>query len=199
MSLDDYWTEEVQLSKGTFRYYHNMPRTVWAQIHISEDSYTFAAAEREIVPVTALEGTRRYVHAQVFAWEPNLFLTAGLWPQPSADGSIGQIIRAEQRGQRRQELGKAQAYYYEEEGLIVVWECFFNGHWRDAPLLEDANMAALWQGLERWLAERFEEARRIATPFRDPLFRDEDYQAFLRRLGYAPVALAAYGKPIERR
>lgn len=82
--------------------------------------------------------------------------------------------------------------------MIVIWECFFNRAYQDAPLLEDANMMVLWQGLERWLAGKFPEAERIATSFRDPLFRDEDYQAFLPRLGYTPVAQAAFGKALER-
>ena len=131
--------------------------------------------------------------------EPNVYLTVGLWPRPAADGSIGQVVGTEQRGQRRQELGKAQAWYYEADRLVMVWECFYHRFYRDAPLLEDANMAALWQGMERWLAERFQEAQRIAATFRDPLFQTEEYQAFLRRLGYPPVAPAAFGKPLERR
>lgn len=196
---DDYWTEEIQVGEGIFRYYHDEPRPVLAQIHVSEGPYTFAAAEREIVPVTTLQGIRTYVQARLFAWEPDLRLTVGLLARPAADGRIGQVIGTEQRDLRRQELGKAQAWYYPADGLILLWECFFNRFYRDAPLLEDANMVALWQGLERALAERFQEAQRIATPFRDPLFRTEDYQTFLRRLGYSPVAPAAFGKSVERR
>ena len=162
------------------------------------DFDTFEREEQEITPVARLRGTRTYVHAQVFTWEPNVYLTVGLLSRPAVDGSIGQVVGREQRGQRRQELGKAQSWYYPAEGLLMIWECFFNGFFRDAPLLEDDNMAALWQGLERWLTERFPQAQRIATPFRDPLFKTEDYQAFLRRLGYVPVAKAAFGKALER-
>lgn len=196
---DAYWTEEAQLCTGTFRYYHHEPRPVWAQVHISEGPYTFEPEEQAITPVTHLSGTRTYVHAQIFAWEPNVFLTVGLLPRPAVDGTIGQVVGTEQRGQRRQEVGKAQAWYYKADGLVMLWECFFNRFYRDAPLLQDANMTALWQGMERCLAERFPQAQRMATPFRDPLFETSDYQTFLRRLGYAPVAPAAFGKPIERR
>ena len=195
---DEYWIEEARLCTGTFRYYQNKPRPVWAQLQVSEETYTFEPHEQAITPVTHLRGTRTYVHAQVFTWESNVFFTVGLLPRPAADGSIGQVVGTEQRGQRRQELGKAQAWYYPAEGLLMIWECFFNGFYRDAPLLEDVNMADLWQGLERWLAERLPEAERIATPFRDPLFETGDYQAFLHRLGYIQVAQAAFGKALER-
>ena len=194
---DEYWTEDVQIGEGTFRYYHDQPRQVWARVHESLGPYSFERHEQAITPVTHLRGTRRYVHAQVFTWEPELRFTVGLWPRPAADGSIGQVVGTEQRGQRRQELGKAQAWYYPADGLMVLWECFYNRFYRDAPLLEDANMAALWQGLERWLAGCFPQAQWIATPFRDPLFETSEYQAFLRRLGYAPVAQAAFGKALE--
>ena len=57
-------------------------------------------------------------------------------------------------------------------------------------------MRTLWQGVECWLVQHFSEATHLATPFREPIFDDQDYQEFLRRLGYAPVAQAAFGKPI---
>lgn len=195
---DDYWTEEAHLGMGTFQYYHSEARPIWAQVHVSEERYTFEPEEQEIVPVTALRGTRTYIHAQVFAWEPDWHLTAALSWQPAADGSIGQVVGVEERGQRRQELGKAQAWYYQADGLILLWECFFNRFYRDAQLLDDPNMTALWQGMERWLAGRFPQAQRLVTPFRDPLFETSAYQAFLRRLGYTPVAQAAFGKALER-
>lgn len=185
---DEYWTEEALLGAGTFHSYHDKPRPVWARMHINEGAYAFERAEQAITPVMHLRGTRTYVHAQVFAWEPKVFFTVGLLPRPAADGSIGRVVGAEQRGKLRQELGKAQAWYYPADGLIMVWECFYNGFYRDAPLLEDANMAALWQGMERWLSERFQEAQRLATPFRDPLFKTEDYQTDL-----APIRLRAGG------
>lgn len=159
----------------------------------------FERLEQAITPVTHLSGTRTNVHAQIFTWEPDVRLMAGLFPRPAADGTIGQVVGTEQRGPRRQELGKAQAWFYPADGLVMLWEGFLNGFYRDRPLLEDANVTALWQGMERWLAERFQEAQRIAATFRDPLFQTEEYQAFLRRLGYPPVAPAAFGKPLERR
>ena len=66
---DAYWMEEAQLCMGTFRFYHDELRPVWAQVHVSQEPYTFEREEQAITPVTHLRGTRTYVHAQVFAWE----------------------------------------------------------------------------------------------------------------------------------
>ena len=44
-AIDDYWTEEAQLGEGTFSYYHDEPRPIMAQVHISEGPYTFVNAK----------------------------------------------------------------------------------------------------------------------------------------------------------
>ena len=55
-------------------------------------------------------------------------------------------------------------------------------------------MTKLWQSVEKYFTRKFPRADRIVTPFDDPLFQTEAYQAFLKSLGYEPVAQAAYGK-----
>jgi hypothetical protein len=68
---------------------------------------------------------------------------------------------------------------------------------RDHSLLEDANMQKLWTGFQTWLIKQFPQVTRIVTPFNDPIAHSiEEYQTFLRSPGYAPVAKAAFGKPI---
>jgi hypothetical protein len=64
-------------------------------------------------------------------------------------------------------------------------------------LTEDAHMAKLWRSFEQWLATQFPEATRIATPFNDPIAHStEEYQTFLRSLGYTPIAQTAFGKTL---
>ena len=58
-------------------------------------------------------------------------------------------------------------------------------------------MHALSLGVERTLLERLPEMERVVTSFRDPLFEDEEYRAFLGSLGYQPVAPAALGKQVK--
>jgi len=67
-------------------------------------------------------------------------------------------------------------------------------------LTEDMHMPKLWNSFEQWLMKQFPEATRIVTPFNDPIEKPiEEYQAFLRSLGYQPVAQAVFGKAIEKK
>ena len=60
-------------------------------------------------------------------------------------------------------------------------------------------MRRLWMGMEDYLLTHFPDTSQVTTPFRDPQFPDDEYQAFLAALGYAPVAKAAYGKALPPR
>ncbi len=56
-------------------------------------------------------------------------------------------------------------------------------------------MQKLWQAFERYLVQKFPKAQTLATPFNDPIAESiEEYQAFLKTLGYSPIAEAAFGK-----
>jgi hypothetical protein len=60
------------------------------------------------------------------------------------------------------------------------------------------NMQKLWQAFERYLVQKFPQASTLATPFNDPIAHTiEEYQAFLKTLGYSPLAEAAYGKKVR--
>ena len=59
-------------------------------------------------------------------------------------------------------------------------------------------MQKLWKAFERYLLTKFPQASTLATPFNDPIARSiEEYQAFLKTLGYSPLAQAAYGKKVR--
>jgi hypothetical protein len=58
-------------------------------------------------------------------------------------------------------------------------------------------MQNLWKGFELWLVKKFPQALTLATPFNDPIAESiEEYQSFLKSLGYSPLAQAAFGKRI---
>lgn len=82
--------------------------------------------------------------------------------------------------------------------MIILWECLLHHFVQDSPITQDANMAGLWRGFEHFLRASFPEAQRLSTPYHDPEYEREEYQRFLRGLGYQPVAKAAYGKEIVR-
>jgi hypothetical protein len=186
-----------------FRYYHSEPRKVWGKIHVSNEQYF--DVHQEIVPVAnPRKGNRASVMLHPYVLEPILTLTVGLYKKPKhyadQDEAIGETLgRPKQEGVRDVQVGSAQAWYYPDDKLIVLWECFLENFVRDHALLNDPNMKKLWHGFERFLMEQFPKATRIVTPFNDPIARSiEEYQAFLRSLGYEPVATAAFGKPISR-
>jgi hypothetical protein len=79
--------------------------------------------------------------------------------------------------------------------ILGLLEASFRTH----PLVDDPQMQKLWQGFETWLVRQFPQASRIVSPHNDPIAdTPEEYQTFLRSLGYEPIAKAAFGKPIKK-
>jgi len=133
--------------------------------------------------------------------EPKLTFTVGLYPKPKhyadQESPIGEVIGSHHEGFREAQVGNAQAWYYPTDKTIVLWECFFDARFRKHPLLTDTNMQNLWQSFEHYLLKKFPQATTLATPFNDPIAESiDEYQAFLKTLGYSPLAKAAYGKRI---
>ena len=195
---DPYWTLDTALFEGTFRYFGKEPVLVRGKVHRSEERYSLRPAERTIEPVKTLRGARHYIHMKPFVLLPDMVFTIGLYSQQREDQAIGEVIAAQARKPREIEIGQAQAWYYPQDTLIVLWECFFHDFVRDVPLLEDSNMKALWESFTQFLLGQFPAATRITTPWHDPIFENEEYRVFLRSLGYEQVAKAAFGKSIEQ-
>ena len=197
VEIDDFWTHDIPLFQGIFKFYRNKPQPVRGKLHLSEERYF---EKHEIIPMTTSKGIQTYVMLHPYVFEPKLTLTVGLYNQPKqvADmgEQIGEVVASKQEGVREVEIGKVQAWYYHEDQILVLWECFLESFVRNQPLLKDHNMQKLWQSVERYLLTQFPKATQVVTPFDDPLFPTKDYQAFLRSLGYKPIAQAAFGKRI---
>ncbi len=200
-SEDEYWTHDIPLFDGIFRFYHHEPRPVRGKVHLSEERYF---EKHEIIPMTTSSGIQTYIMLHPYVFEPKFTFTIGLYkkPKPYADqeAAIGETVGpAKQEGVQERQIGEAQAWYYHEDRILVLWECFLWEFVRDHPLTNDSNMKLVWQGFEHWLVQQFPGAERIATPFNDPIAKtSEEYQTFLRSLGYEPVAKAAFGKTIKK-
>ena len=130
-------------------------------------------------------------------------MTVGLYPKPKQyadqDEAIGETLSTYVKGMRPHQIGNAQAWYYPQDRMIVIWECFLDAQMRNVTsLTEDQHMPKLWRGFEQWLVKQFPQSELISTPFNDPIARSiEEYQTFLRSLGYEPVAQAAFGKTLS--
>jgi hypothetical protein len=118
---DSYWTEEVGPLEGWLRSAGGEPRIVRARVHPSEEAYRLDGLDREIVPVAAPTGARTYVHLQPYLVVPDIRLTVALAPRLHSDGVIGAVVAAEERGGRRQPIGKAQAWHYPADGTLAIW------------------------------------------------------------------------------
>ena len=185
---DTYWQETTNLFTGTFSSFRNngepLPVPVHAKIHRSIEEYH--DREAEIVPIKNSKGERIYFHIQPYVEEPNSYADTD---------AIGPVQDSRVEEFRPAPVGKCQAWYYPADTTIVVWECFLDRAFRsNTSPAGDPNMQKLWQTLEKYFAKKFPRADRIVTPFDDPQFEREAYQAFLTFLGYEPVAKAAYGK-----
>jgi hypothetical protein len=165
---------------------------------LSEEEYNFNefghSLERE--SLKSAKGTRTYMLMHPYVKVPNLVMTVALYPKPKhyadAGEAIGKTTGTSVEGFRDWKIGNAQAWYYPEDKVIVLWECFLDDYVRDVPLLKDNNMTLLWTGFESWLIARY--AERIVTPNADPLWEMKEYQSFLRNQGYNPERPGLFAK-----
>ncbi len=198
---DDYWSYDIPLCTAQFPYYRNEERMVQGKIHVSQE-HVYTGIVREIVPLRTKQGVRQYVNLHPYVLEPQTFINVGMYAAPKhyadQEAAIGQVLSAKVKGMRQHVIGNAQAWYYPTDKLLVLWECFFESGFRKHPLPDDANMQHLWKGFERWLLKQFPQATTLATPFNDPIAHSiEEYQAFLKTLGYSPLVEGAFGKAIH--
>jgi hypothetical protein len=198
---DDFWTKRLPFFTAQFPTYYRKPQQVHGRFHTSEEKYE--ASRYEIIPISERKGIRNYVMMQPYVVEPKLTLTIGLYSKPKhyadQESPIGETIGTPQvEGFREAQVGSAQAWYYAADKTIVLWECFFDSRFHKHPFTADTNMQQLWQAFERYLVQKFPQASTVATPFNDPIAESiEEYQGFLKTLGYSPLADAAYGKKVR--
>jgi hypothetical protein len=197
LSQNGYTLLKMIFGQSEFNY---LPRSFQRRFHISEEQ--FIASKHEIIPITEKGGKRTYVMMHPYVLEPIRTFTVGLYNSPKhyadQDSAIGETIgQPKQEGFREAQVGNAQAWYYHTDKTIVLWECFFDQRFRRHPFSNDANMRQLWKGFEQWILQQIPQATTLATPFNDPIAESiEEYQTFLKSLGYSPIAEAAFGKAI---
>jgi hypothetical protein len=193
---DPYWTEDASLFEGSFRYFRGSPSIVRARIHVDEEAYRLDAADLEAALTIQKAGSRSYVLMKPYVLEPDIRLTVGLYTGETSDQAVGEVLASQWEGMRQRDIGHAQAWHYPTANTTMLWECFLERHFRDQPLPQDRNMKGLWQAVERYLVSRFPATKQLVTTDKDPMFDDQEYQHFLRELGYGSVGKALYGKVI---
>jgi len=194
---EHYWTLDTSLFEGTFKYFGEEPVLVRGLIHFEAERYSASDVNQEVTPISVRKGTRTYIHIRPFVLIPDVTLTIGLYRDMRPDGAIGEVVKAQERKMKEIEVGNVQAWSY-PDGTLVLWEAFLETFTREQPLLQGANMAALWRSIESFLLRLCSRSTKIITPGHDPLFSQTEYESFLTSLGYAQVAKAAWGKNVAR-
>jgi hypothetical protein len=123
---------------------------------------------------------------------PSLQLAALPKPYPMGDRRA-----AEWEGLRERDIGQAQAWYYPQDNVTVLWECFLSTEPRNAVPYHDAVLTCLWQGVEQVLLARFAKTHYLATPATDAAYRTVAYQQFLLGRGYHRMSAAAFLKTVR--
>lgn len=98
-------------------------------------------------------------------------------------------------------IGKGQAYWYEGDQVLILWELIIDPYYR--PLGRPADTIlwpALWKGVMASLLKDFPSAQRIVTPSWEALYEREEgaWPEFLESIGYTKLDDRAYLCQIDR-
>jgi hypothetical protein len=144
---DPYWTHDTLLFDGTFRLFRNQKQHVRGKIHVVGEPYDFNSFGHSLERSSLKnpQGKRVYVFMRPYIEQPNLVMSFAVQPKHYHDAGtiLGKTTGTQVEGFRHHEIGNAQAWYYPEDRVLVLWECFLDDLTRDRPLREDANMRAL--------------------------------------------------------
>ncbi len=153
------------------------------------------------MPLRHQSGTRIYVMAKPYILEPDYRLTAGLYPQSTDQGAIGEVTGSDWVGMRPRQVGQAQAWLYPQDGTLILWECFLEDRYRQEDPRTDENLKAIWLGFERFLHSTLSQPiGRIITPSWEPLYEDKAaWPQFLEGLGFRRASKRAYSKNVDAR
>jgi hypothetical protein len=190
---DHYWQDDVTIGEGLIG---RSPHTIRMRVHSAREHFRH---HHELLSLSVAAGERIYVHAKPYILVPDITLSVGLYERPTTTGAIGEVTGSDWTGMRHEEIGQMQAWYYPNpnDRLVMLWECYAEERYRALDPRDDATLAVLWSGFERWLIHRFPEAERLATTWED-LYPRSAWHAFLADQGYQQVAPAAFAKPTWR-
>jgi len=188
---DRYWNVDEAIGEAHF---WGEAWTVRLAAHVAEEPYRRGLSD--LVPLRAARGTRTYVQARPYILVPDFRLTAELSPTTGA-GAIGQVRDSEWRGMKGERIGRGQAWFYHEDRVLVLWECFLEDRYQTGEAPDDPNLHVVWEGFERFLGARFPTARQLVTTADDPLYETAAYQRFLQMRGYERLNARACGKTVR--
>ncbi len=188
----DFWTDRIETQATTPDDWR-----IFLRVHRSEETYGWGSVHVEGRFLTHRQGRKTYVLAKPCALRPRFTLTAALYDKPRGR-EIGRVVSTDWEGMDTVEIGNAQAWHYHADGVLVLWECYLFEPVREgARPVDDARHLAVWQAFEGQLVRWF-SPRLIVTPAWEPVYQREEWQAFLRQMGYQIEASAGVKLLAER-
>lgn len=190
-----YWQHDILLDLSQAVPHPGIP--VRLRVHESNESYFLS--QREIIPLSSSQGTRRSFQGQPYTLAPEFLVTVDLFPHPGPGGQIGTVAESSVAGLRHQQLGTMQAWFYPADQALIVWEVDLHDRYRTEPPAEDGLLSTLWQNWEQFLLSRCPEAEFIATPSVEPDYHPDPWQEFLETQGYQQADERAFLKEVSPR
>jgi hypothetical protein len=185
-----YWQTDVGLGEGHF---YGEAYDVRVRLHRSQERYF---GQEELVALGSRSDDRVYFNAQAYILEPRIALTIDAYAAAAPSGAIGEVESAEWEGMAHRQIGSAQAWYYQADRTLVLWECYLEEWCRQQDPTTDGNLQRLWNGFERLLLAQIGGARRIATPSWEDIYDLRSWRRFLELQGYQRLGQRSYLKEI---
>jgi hypothetical protein len=186
-AIDEYWTRSQEIGRLLLppRDHERDISFIW---HQSREKYGRGHGE---IGLGALKdnGERVYVHAKAVFYSHKIILTVGLTPptENAIGKEVGQVMDARTEGQTRHEVANCQAWYYEKEKVLMLWEVDLRTNYRESEdPTQDFLLSSIWLAFELALLRELQDVETIITPGHESDYDDELFRAFLRQLGYAP-------------
>lgn len=159
-SSQSLWKSDEICGELTF---DNRSCPVYLRVEFTEESYRSHTPAREFVPLTTTGGIRTRVLAR--------------FSMPLSNLSGGQ-------GNRLQRVGEGQAWFYQEDRLLLLWRCNLLECYRVANPLEDQNLQVLWERFEQFLLNHFPQTIQIISPSWNRPYDESLWLQFIQRQGF---------------
>jgi hypothetical protein len=185
---EPYWQDDRLIGEARI---HGEQASIRLRVHLAQEDYY---GRDELIRLRHPTGTRTYVHGRPYVLVPDITLTMATYPQPQANGAVGEVLSSEWEAMRHLEVGNAQAWYYPQDRVVMLWECFLFEHHIQSNPTADPTLTALWSGFEGLLQDYFPHARRIVTPSWEDIYDRDLWQGFLAQRGYRPTRRRIFAK-----
>jgi hypothetical protein len=172
MEIDDYYTRIEEI--GRLQLPYEGEREVSLLWHQSPERCEWG--HREIGLGAVKYPCRRvYVHAKACFYAPDIYATVvSTPPMPTVpDPECGYVLESEVCGRTRHEIGNLQAWYYETEAHLMLWEVDIYSRYSEPDPAGDSVLPVLWETFERALLREFPETEAILTPGWEPKYESQ--------------------------